>query len=244
MTGSYEESKHIADKLTNLNLRVCLVYEVWSLLYELLVRTTLRNVARLLDVNKFMRILQNTLQQLHEHAISQVNLHDICTEESLAIADSSSATVEASSVEEPKKSRKRKRTSSQVHGMKDKLGSNYDVGLLYFSVCRVVKRLNTLVIGSHDDSQGFVVEHLKASLKGSPEQIAEILGTSLLLANILSRKSYFLIEDHICIVDRCISSCVGFWKTCSATADDPSDQPSNVRRKWNAIKGRMLIIVL
>lgn len=149
----------------------------------------------------------------------------------MAMADSSSATMEGSSAEEPRKSRKRKRAGSQAHGMKDKVALNGGTELLYFSVCRVVKRLNTLVMSSHDDSQGFEVEHLKATLQGPPEQIAEILGVSLMLANTLSRKTYSLIGDHIFIVDRCISTCIGFWKICSATADDPSDQPSNVRKK-------------
>ena len=151
------------------------------------------------------------------------------------IADSSSATVEASSVEEPK-SRKRKRSGFQVYEMKDNLGSNYDIELIYFSVCRVIKRLNTLVISWHDDSQGFVVEHLKASMKGSPEQIAEILGISFYLANILSKKTHFSTEDHMCIVDRCISASIEFWKTFLATADDTSDKPSNVRRRRNVIE--------
>lgn len=185
-------------------------------------------MARLLNVHNFLTILQHTLQQLREHTIDEANLEDVCIEEDVDIADSSSATVEASSVEEPKKSRKRKRTDSQVDGIKDNLESNYDIRLLYFSICRVIKRLNTLLIGLHYDSEGFMVEHLKASLKGSPEQIAEILGLSLDLANILLKKTHSQTEDHICIVYRCIYSSIEFWKTCLATADDPSDKPSNV----------------
>lgn len=193
-------------------------------------------MARLLNVHNFLRILQNTLQQLYHNAINQTNVGDVCVEENVVTADSSSTTVEASPVEEPKKSRKRKRTDRKVHEMRDDLGANYEIELLYFSVCRVIERLNTLVTGLHDDSQGFVVEHLKASLKGAPEQIAEILGISLHLADIVSRKTHFSVEDHMCIVGKCISSSIGFWKTCLATADDPSDKPSNVRKKWIVIE--------
>lgn len=192
-------------------------------------------MARLLNVHNFMRILHNTLQQLYDHTISQTNLDDVCIEGLEDIADSSSATVEASSVEETKKSRKRKRTDSQEHGMQDDLRSSYDIKLLYFSVCRVIKRLNMFVAGLHDDSQGFMIEHLKASLKGSPEQIAEIVGTSLHLGSILLRKTRFSIEEQMYIVDRCIPSSVGFWTLCLATANDPSDKPSNVRRKRTVI---------
>lgn len=145
------------------------------------------------------------------------------------MADSSSATMEGSSVEETRKSRKRKRAGSQADGMKDIVALTDGAGLLYFSVCCVVKRLNTLVLGSHDDSQGIGVEHLKATLQGPPKQIAQILRLSFMLANTLSRKTGSPSEDHICIMDRCISTCIEFWKICLATADDPSDQPSNVR---------------
>ena len=205
-------------------------------MYELLARTTLRNVARLLHAHNFLRILQNTLRQLHDHATNQTNLNDIRIDENVETADSSSTTVEASSVEEPKKSRKRKRTDSQVYEVEDDLASHYEIELSYFSVCRVIKRLNTFVTDLHDNSQGFVIEYLKASLKGPPVQLAEILGKSLQLANFLSRKIHFSTEHHLRIVEKCISSSVGFWKTCLATADDPSDKPSNVRRNWNAIE--------
>ena len=212
------------------------MYEAWSLLYELLARTTLRNVARLLNVHNFLKILQDTLQQSYNNAINQKTLIDVCVEGNLGITDSSSTTVEASPVEEPKKSRKRKRTDSKMYEMKDDFGANYEIEPLYFSVCRVIERLNIFVTGLHDDSHGFVVEHLKASLKGGPERIAEILGISLHLANISLRKIHFSNEDHRFIVAKCISSSIGFWKTCLATADDPSDKPSNVRRKWIVIE--------
>jgi hypothetical protein len=149
----------------------------------------------------------------------------------MAVADSSSTTIEASSVEEPSKSRKRKRVGSQVRGMQDKIELKYDTGLLYFAICRVVNRLNALVADLHDDSRGFAVEHLKATLKGPANQVAQILGTSLSLAHFLSQKSYLSIANHMCIVDGCINSCIGFWKVCLIAADDPSDQPSNVSRR-------------
>lgn len=187
-------------------------------------------MARLLNVHKFTGILRNTLQQLHVQAVSQANSSDLSTEEIAVVADSSSATVEASSVEEPKKSRKRKQVGSQENSVKTKIGLSYDIGLIYFSICRVIRRLNTLVADSSEGPQGFVVEHLKATLKGPPEQIAEILGVSFLLANIVSNKLQSSIEDHMCTVDSCISSSVEFWRTCWIAADDPSDQPSNVRK--------------
>ena len=193
-------------------------------------------MARLLNAHNFLRILQNTLRQLHDHAIDQTNLSDVRIDENLETVDSSSTTVEASSIHEPKKSRKRKRTESQVFEVKDDHVSNYDIERSYFSVCRVIRRLNLFVTDLHDSSQGFVIEYLKASLNGPPVQLAEILGKSLQLANFLSRNIHFSTEDHMNIVEKCISSSVGFWKTCLATADDPSDKPSNVRRKWNVIE--------
>lgn len=197
-------------------------------------------MARLLNAHKFLKILQSTLQQLYEHAINQTKLDDLCVEKMVDIAESSSTTVEASSVEEPKKPRKRKRTESQVYEIKNDLGSNYDTGLSYFSVCRVIKRLNTLVIPSHDDAEGFVTEHLKASLNGSPEHVTEILGTSLNLANILLRNSHFQANDHMRVLGTCVSSSIEFWKICLATAEDPSDKPSNVRRISNLFEdGRL-----
>lgn len=193
-------------------------------------------MARLLNAHNFLRILQDTLQQSYDNAINQKTLGDVCVEGNVGFADSSSATVEASPVEEPKKSRKRKRTDSNMCEMTDDFGANYEIELLYFSVCRVIERLNIFVTGLHDDSHGFVVEHLKASLKDAPERNAEILGISLHLANNSLRKIHFSTEDHMYIVDKCISSSIGFWKTCLATADDPSDKPSNVRRKWILIE--------
>jgi hypothetical protein len=207
------------------------VFQAWWLLYELLVRTTLRNVARLLNVHKFMGILRDTLQRLHAQAINQTNLNDLHTKDNAIIADSSSATIGTSSVEEPKKSRKRKRVSSQENSMRTKIGLGYDIRLIYFSICRVIRRLNTLVVDLSEGSQGFVVEYLKATLKGPPEQIAEILEASFSLANILSKEPQSSIEDHMCIVDSCIFSSVEFWKGCLVAADDPSDQPSNVRKR-------------
>jgi hypothetical protein len=227
----YVPTQGICLKSTDVNLSFCLEYQAWLLLYELLIRTTLRNVARLLHAHKFVGTLQNTLQRVHEHAISQGNLADLYTEENMAVADSSSTTIEASSVEEFSKSRKRKRVGSQVRGMQDKIELKYDTGLLYFAICRVVNRLNALVADLHDDSRGFAVEHLKATLKGPANQVAQILGTSLSLAHFLSQKSYLSIANHMCIVDGCINSCIGFWKVCLIAADDPSDQPSNVSRR-------------
>lgn len=212
------------------------------LLYELLVRTTLRNVARLLNVHNFMEISLNTLRQLHDNVVSKADLEDSCIEENMAMADSSSATIEASSVEEPRKSRKRKRTSSQLHELNDKPRTDCDIRLLYFSMCRVFRHLNILVLGSQNGSEGFVIEHLKAATKAPPEKSAKILGTSLLLANILLRKTFSLAEDHKGKVDRCISSSVSWWKTCLATADDSTDQPSNVCKNLKTRKDTHLAL--
>lgn len=199
-------------------------------------------MARILKTHNFLGILQATLQKSYDNVIDQKTLGDVRIEGNVGIVDSSSTTVEASPVEKPKKSRKRKRTDSKVHEMKDDYGTNREAELLYLSVCRVIERINIFVNVLHDDSPEFVVENLTASLKGAPERNAEILGISIHLANILSRKSHFSAEDRMSIVAKCISSSIRFWKTCLATADDPSDKPSNVRRKWIVIEdGRSLL---
>lgn len=205
------------------------------------------NIARLLNAHKFTATLQKTFNWLngkvgHAPSVSTSYLH----EDAAVIADSSSATVEPSPVDQPKRSRKRKRDGSQTSYLKT-INPENDSECLYTSVCCVIKQLHTLTGTSPEGSLDFVNEHLKSAFRSSPEQAAEILGSALRVASLFidnhqitlilgdsahqleseDRSQY--IGDIARVHEACISAVANIWDSRSVTSDDSLDQLSVVR---------------
>lgn len=223
----------------------CAEFRAWLLLRELLALTPMSNIARLLNAHKFTATLQKTFNWLNGKSghIPSLPVSDP-HEDATAIADSSSATVEPSPIDQPKKSRKRKRDGSQTSSLK-RINPENDIERLYVSICSVIKQLFTLIGTSSEGSLDFATEHLKSAFRSSPEQAAEILGVALRVAShfiynqqtmILGDSPHYLeSEDRsrftreiLRVHEACISAVANIWDSRSVTPDDTLDQLSVV----------------
>ena len=92
--------------------------------------------------------------------------------------EDSSDTAESSSGER-RTSRKRKRDGREVTASEEAAGA---FKVLYLAICGTVRQLESLTIDP-EQTRGYAVEHMKSSLRISPEDAAHILGSSLYLAN-------------------------------------------------------------
>lgn len=162
-------------------------------------------------------------------------------------AASSSETIEASTTKRPTKSRKRKRDDPQS-GLLQK--SIDDLGFLFASICSTIEKLQTIIKGP-TGPRDFAIEHLKSAMRSSPEQAADILGSSMVLANLIfddehqstrslghsaspedPDKQSQSIRDAA-VHEACIACILEIWNSCTATAEDSSSQSKRVSTLWH-----------
>lgn len=224
--------------IINLFSSPCQNFEAWLLLRELIARNTSRNTARLLDVHKITETLQRTFKWLRKKSdciFESSQSLSSSSEDGPEIADSSSATIEASPIEEPKKSRKRKRDTVSVRLINRIPCCTVELEFLYTSIYSVIGYLQRLAEDSHEGSHEYMVELLKSVLKSSTEQAADILGSSIEVANYYieasydESKSWTDTTEHITSIHEiCISSAIKIWNSHLTTADDPRQHYSHV----------------
>lgn len=89
----------------------------------------------------------------------------------------------------------------------------------------------------------FAIEHLKSAMRSSPEQAADILGSSMVLASLIfddehqstrnigdlassedSDKQSQRIRQVAVVHETCIACIVEIWNSCSATAEDSTSR--------------------
>ena len=208
---------------------------------ELIALIPINNIARLLNDHHFTASLQKTFNWLKGH-IERLTISD-SQADAAGIADSSSATIEPSPIEQPKKSRKRKRDGSHTSPSKI-ISPENDIESLYVSICSVIKQLDTLIGSTAEGSLDFASEHLKSTFRSSPDQAAEILGSALRVALYVNHHPTLTLRDSVHylesedqsryvrdiprIHDVCISAVANIWDSRSVTADDSLDQLSVV----------------
>lgn len=156
----------------------------WVMLQELAVRTPLTSVARQFSAHQFTSVLRNTLRWLQKRvnrATVSPNL-GVGNEDLLDPPEDSSDTVESSSSER-ETSKKRKRSGTEVTAAEEAVSTATGAfRVLYLAICGTVRQLESLTMDP-EQTQGFAVEHMKSSLRSSPEGAAHILGSSLYLTN-------------------------------------------------------------
>ena len=131
-----------------------------------------------------MGILRSTLQWLQKHANGKTVSRDVAVgrAESLDPSEESSDTMKSSSGER-RTSKKRKLDGTEVTASREAISTATGVlGEVYLAVLGTLDQLEAL-ISDPEQAQGFAVEHMKSSLRSSPEDAAHVLGSSFYLAN-------------------------------------------------------------
>ena len=211
------------------------------MLQELAVRIPLTNVARLLSTHNFMTILRKTLIWFQTR-VSRVAVSSdvgVGNEESLNPPEDSSDTVE-DSTRESRTSKKRKLDGTEVSTSEEAVSTATGAfRVLYLAICATVRQLESLTMDP-EQTQGFAVEHMKSSLRSSPENAAHILGCSFYLTNRIihslqrhwHQERVFTRELQKFVVDTgyrsCISPMIHLWNRRSLIGQSPSTS-SNVR---------------
>ena len=147
-------------------------------------RTPLTSVARLLRAHHFTSVLRDTLEWLQK----QVNRVEVSpdvgvgNEELFDPPDDSSDTVESSSSGR-RTSRKRKLDGTEVTASEEAIKTATGAfRVVYLAICDTLRHLQSLTMDP-GQTQGFAVEHMKSSLRTSPEEAARIIGSSFYLMN-------------------------------------------------------------
>lgn len=157
-------------------------------------------------------------------------------------AASSSETIEASTIKRPTRLRKRKRDDSQSGPLHK---STEDLGFLFASICSTIEKLQATIKGPKAP-RDYAIEHLKSAMRSSPEQAADVLGSSMVLASLIfdgehqtTRKLRDSASDEdsdklnqsirkFALHEACIACIVEIWNSCSATAEHSSSQSKSV----------------
>lgn len=180
---AWEVRETVFDNFTDNGLAdtcsVCLDYRAWMLLRELVLRTPLTSVARLLSAHKLTGTIQSTLQWLAEKCRSIPE--DLFWLIEADMSDPNSALEEASpgSLSQPSRKRKRDGQSKATTTWTPK-----DVRFLYTSICCNLIEMQDIIT---DGSQGYAVEHLKAALRCPLEIAASTLDCAAIIAGFLVR---------------------------------------------------------
>lgn len=211
------------------------------MLQELAVRTPLTSVARMLSTYKFTNLLRETLlwlQRRVNHATVSPEV-GIGNENLLDPMGDSSDTVESSSSER-RISKKRKRDGTEVNTSEEVVSTATGAfRVLYLAICGTVRQLQSLTMDP-EQTQGFAVEHMKSSLRSSPENAAQIVGCSSHLTNriiqipqrawkgkiVCANEFQKLIADTV--YRSCILPMIDLWNRRSHIGQSPSTS-SNVR---------------
>ncbi|KAL8918065.1 MAG: hypothetical protein Q9208_007587 [Pyrenodesmia sp. 3 TL-2023] len=156
--------------------------KVWLLFQELIRCFPVATLARLLRTHGFTKVLSKTMETLGNTLERQKHGSAPSTNgaasESSSVADLSSATVEATA-ESPRTSRKRKHDGTLVHQHLSIVPHEVDVKSVYNGITGVLSQLLAL---KTDGSHGYVCEHLKMAMRPTPEEAAQMLGTSMTIA--------------------------------------------------------------
>lgn len=155
------------------------------MLQELAVRIPRASVARLLSAYQFMSVLRNTLQWLQKR-VNRIKVSSevgVGNEELLDPPEDSSDTMESSSSERGT-SKKRKFDGTEVTASEDTTTVAFRV--LYMAICGTIRQLESLT-RDPEQTQGFAVEHMKSSLRSTPEDAAHTLGSCFYLTNRIIR---------------------------------------------------------
>lgn len=185
-----------------------------------------------------MGILRNTLQWLQKHVNGKIVSQDegIGRAESMDLPEESSDTARSSS-DERRTSKKRKLEGTEVTASREAISTATGVlGEVYLAILGTLDQLEAL-IRDPEHAQGFAVEHMKSSLRSSPEDAAHVLGSSFYLANriILAPQNQKGLPTNNLqkqLADTgyrsCIFPAIDLWKQRSLTAQN-SSTASNVR---------------
>lgn len=211
-------------------------------------RTSLTNAARLLNAHKFTALLQKIFKWMGGQAdpgTLQPNFP--LSRDSTA---SSSDTIETLATERPKNSKKRKRDDQQAAPSQQSIG---DLGYLFASICSTIVQLQAMINGP-TRLRDFAIEHLKSAIKSSPEQAADILGSSMVLASLIfdkenqssrnladsassedSDKQSQSIGPVAVVYEACIACTVELWNSCSTLTEESSFQSKSVSALQHAL---------
>ena len=142
-----------------------------------------------------------------------------------------------SSSDERRTSKKRKMDGTEVTASREAISTATGVlGEVYLAILGTLDQLGAL-IRDPEQAQGFAVEHMKSSLRSSPEDAAHVLGSSFYLANriILAPQNQKGLPTNNLqkqLADTgyrsCIFPAIDLWKQRSLTAQN-SSTASNVR---------------
>ncbi|KAL2038147.1 hypothetical protein N7G274_009095 [Stereocaulon virgatum] len=217
----------------------CLYSKAWSLLRELTVRLPLSKTASLLKTYDFITIVRNTLQWFYESVNRRLSAPNGEERGSLHSSANSSGTVSSSS-SQLGTSRKRKRDGTEISiSTPIPIDESGAVDALFMAVCATIAQVWSFTEDS-DHDRGFTVEHIKSALRSSPQDAAQILGTSLYLTSHLLRKPNRASErgwsttympqnyDKRTACRFYVSSAVKLWSTRSSSRQDPHDTESHL----------------
>lgn len=205
-------------------------------------RTPLTTLSRLLCAHQFTSALQDTLGWLQKH-VNRVEVSPdvgVTDEEMFDLPNDSSDTV-ASSSGKHRTSKKRKLDCTETVTSQEVINTAAGAfRVLYLAICGALRQLQSLAMDP-EQTQGFAVEHLKSSLRRSPEEAAQIVGSSFYLANrliqtpqrhwhqkrVFTKELQKLLADSGC--SSCISPTIGLWNRRSLVGQH-SSPTSNVRK--------------
>lgn len=209
-------------------------------------RTSLTNAARMLNAYKFTALLQKILKWMR----GQADRGNVQPKFPLSCdsAASSSDTLETPATERPANPRKRKRDDPQFGPLHKSIG---DLGYLFASICSTIVKLQAMINGS-TRLRDFAIEHLKSAIRSSPEQAADILGSSMVLASLIfdeenqsSRnqavsassedpdKQSQSIAPVALVHEACIACIIEIWNSCSISTEESSFQSKCVSALWH-----------
>ena len=161
----------------------CLEPLAWQLMWNLVPIISLTNLARLLRAHDFTGTLEKVLHYLKECCSSPQDLFNALNETDNASSGSSEATDSSPATvgiptKDEESSKKRKRDGTQVMKNKGRGISKTGIGVLFTSICNVLKQLQSL---ASDSSLGYFVEHLNMAMRALPAKASNIFGASLFI---------------------------------------------------------------
>ena len=188
---------------------VCLDYRAWMLLRELVIRTPLTTVARLLSAHKLTGTIQSTLQWLAEKCrsipqdLDRLYIEAIKSDPNLAVRLQEASQASPGSLSQQSRKRKRDGQSKAATTWAVK-----DVRYLYTSICCNLIEMQDIIT---DGYQGYAVEHLKAALRCPLEIAASILDCAAIIVGFLV--SYRCDRSKMEYDSAWVLSMVQFWQS-------------------------------
>ncbi|KAL6715509.1 hypothetical protein ACLMJK_006470 [Lecanora helva] len=167
--------------------------KAWLLLRELLVRTPMAAVARLIKEHTLINSLRRTIEWLYGRCCRVAKSTQSPDDQLIDDIPGDLFDPMESSFIRPNESRKRKRDedksppASPLYATKPYIFRR--TCSLFTAVCGVFAQLDELA-SDECQKKGFVVEHLRFAMKSSLEEAAIILGKSLYITNQILRSAY------------------------------------------------------